>query len=57
MCSKKVLDTIFDEFDADGDGAVSEKDLQTHIRKLFPKEARIVDLTGARRPEIAEFDE
>ena len=37
VCSEKVLDIIFAEFDIDGDGFISEKDLHTHIHNLVTK--------------------
>ena len=35
MCSLPVLARIFDLFDFDGDGMVSEKDLMTFIQELI----------------------
>ena len=35
MCSLPVLARIFDLFDYDGDGMVSEKDLMTFIQELI----------------------
>ena len=38
VCSEKVLDFIFAEFDIDGDGVISENDLLTHITNLVTKQ-------------------
>ena len=35
MCSLPVLAQIFDQFDYDGDGMVSEKDLKAFITELL----------------------
>ena len=37
ICSQKVLDQIFAEFDQDGDGRISETDLQVQIFNLVAK--------------------
>ena len=37
VCSERVLDFIFAEFDIDGDGVISEQDLHTHITNLVTK--------------------
>lgn len=35
ICTGKVLDCIFDDFDRDNDGLVSEIDLRLHISNLI----------------------
>ena len=37
VCTERVLETIFAEFDVDGDGVVSERDLKQQIYKLVTK--------------------
>ena len=44
MCSQAVLASIFDQFDTDGDGVVSEADLNRYIYKLIgPKSAGLTE--------------
>lgn len=35
LCTKKVLDSIFMDFDQDHDGLVSENDLRLHIASMI----------------------